>query len=103
MNRETSLPPQFNVGQRVLVDDRKSVGHCRTPAFVRGRVGVIAEVLGAFRNPEKLAYHRPGLPAQVLYAVRFRQHELWPAYEGTKTDELDIDIYANWLTPAAAI
>ncbi|MCB1510719.1 MAG: nitrile hydratase subunit beta [Hyphomicrobiaceae bacterium] len=100
MRRENSVPPLFKVGDRVRVDDRASIGHCRAPRFIRGQSGVVAEILGAFRNPEQLAYFRPGLPAQVLYTVRFRQKDLWPGYSGPDQDKLDIDIYAPWLLPA---
>lgn len=100
MRREAGAPPRFNVGDRVRVDDRASLGHCRTPQFIRGQTGVVTEILGAFRNPEQLAYYRPGLPALVLYTVRFRQKDLWPGYSGPERDQLDIDIYGPWLQPA---
>lgn len=100
MRGETSAPPKFKAGDRVRIDDRGSLGHCRTPHFVRGKTGVIAGVLGAFRNPEQLAYHRPGLPALPLYTVRLAQKDLWPDYAGPEADHLDIDIYQHWLQPA---
>ena len=100
MSKETAAPPRFKVGDQVRIDDRASLGHCRTPVFVRGKTGVVAEVLGAFRNPEQLAYHRPGLPAHPLYTVRLRQADLWEGYAGPANDHLDIDIYQPWLTPA---
>jgi nitrile hydratase len=52
---------------------------------------------GSFRNPEMLAYHKPGLPALPLYKVRFRQGELWGRYAGPASDELEVDIYEHWL------
>ncbi len=100
MSAATSLPPRFKAGDRVDVDDRDAVGHCRTPHYLRGQTGVVAEVHGAFRDPERLAYHKPGLPAQVLYKVRFRQAELWPSYDGPPDDQLEADIYEPWLKPA---
>ena len=100
MTRETATAPRVSVGDRVVVDDRASLGHCRTPSFVRGQTGQVAFVHGAFRDPERLAYHRPGLPALVLYKVRFRQSDLWPDYAGSKDDQLEVDIYDNWLRPA---
>lgn len=99
MKLETAAPMRFKVGDHVRIDDRASLGHCRTPSFVRGKTGVVVEVLGAFRYPEKLAYHRPGLPAQPLYTVRLRQNELWEDYAGPASDHLDIDIYQPWLEP----
>jgi nitrile hydratase subunit beta len=93
--------PAFQPGDAVQVDARASLGHCRTPWYLRGKIGVITEVQGQFRDPERLAYHRPGFPAQVLYKVRFEQHKLWPSYRGTAADQLEADIYEQWLLPAA--
>jgi nitrile hydratase len=90
---------RFKPGDRVLIDDRSAVGHCRTPRYLRGHIGEVTEIQGAFRDPELLAYHRPGLPARVLYKVRFQQHDLWPAYAGPPTDRLEADIYEHWLRP----
>lgn len=95
-----ALGPRFMVGERVLVDDRDALGHCRTPWYLRGKTGVICGEQGVFHDPERLAYHKPGLPAQRLYKVRFRQIELWPSYAGPDTDELEADIYEYWLEPA---
>jgi nitrile hydratase len=81
-------------GTRVRVADRPATGHCRTPFYLRGRSGIVDEVAGRFRNPEHLAYNRPGLPALTLYRVRFAH--LGP--DGAETpDEIVADIYAHWL------
>jgi nitrile hydratase subunit beta len=93
-------PGAFAPGDRVRIAARPVLGHCRTPWYLRGRAGVVAEVHGAFRNPESLAYHRPGLPAQVLYKVRFRQKDLWGSYAGPASDHLEADIYEHWLEPS---
>ncbi|MGI9424124.1 MAG: SH3-like domain-containing protein [Hyphomicrobiaceae bacterium] len=99
MSGMTAAAPRFKVGDRVVVDDRPSLGHCRTPTFVRGQSGHITAIQGAFRDPERLAYHRPGLPALVLYKVRFRQSDIWPGYTGQAGDQIELDIYDNWLRP----
>ena len=91
--------PRFKPGDKVRVDDRSAVGHCRTPLYLRGKRGVIAEVQGAFRDPERLAYHLSGLPAQVLYKVRFTQAEIWGRYDDSPRDQLEADIYEPWLEP----
>jgi Nitrile hydratase beta subunit, C-terminal len=94
------LPPRrFAPGDRVRVASRPVLGHCRTPWYVRGKPGVVASVHGAFRNPELLAYHRPGLPVQVLYKVRFEQRALWQRYAGPPGDHIEIDIFEHWLEP----
>jgi len=92
--------PRFSVGDTVRVDDRTAVGHCRAPWYLRGKTGIVSEIQGAFRDPERLAYHLSGLPAQVLYKVRFPQSHLWAAYGGPPSDNLEADIYENWLAPS---
>jgi nitrile hydratase subunit beta len=87
----------FGVGDLVRVDDRKAVGHCRAPWYLRGHTGEVVEVLGVFRDPEKLAYHKPGVPRISLFKVRFKQSQLWPAYTGSPRDVLEADLTANWL------
>jgi hypothetical protein len=93
------IAARFRPGEAVRVDSRPVEGHCRTPWYLRGKPGTIAAVQGAFRDPERLAYHRPGLPERVLYKVRFRQHDIWPAYDGPD-DHLEADVYEHWLRPA---
>lgn len=87
----------FATGQAVKVREAWPPGHIRTPAYIRGRSGAVVAVLGRYPNPEELAFHRPGLPAPMLYRVRFRQHELWPDYAGPARDTVDVEIYEHWL------
>lgn len=92
--------PRFSPGDKVRVAERPAVGHCRTPWYLRGKRGEIASIHGTFRDPERLAYHQPGLPAQVLYKVRFKQREIWGRYDGPQTDQLEADIFEYWLEPS---
>lgn len=96
-----NIAPRFEPGDTVEVHDRPAHGHCRAPWYLRGRRGAIAEVQGAFRDPERLAYHRPGLPALVLYKVRFAMADLWPGYGGPAHDHLEADLTEDWLRPAS--
>jgi nitrile hydratase len=91
---------RFAPGSRVAVRGSASPGHIRTPAYVRGRQGVVERVCGPFANPEELAYGRDGLPARPLYRVRFRQRDLWPGYHGSPSDCVEVEIYEHWLEPA---
>jgi nitrile hydratase subunit beta len=91
---------QFSPGQAVRVAERPTLGHCRTPWYLRGKTGVVASVQGIFRNPEQLAYHQPGLPKRVLYKVRFEQAAIWVGYRGPAGDHLEADIYEHWLEKA---
>jgi nitrile hydratase len=91
---------RFAVGDSVVVANRPAEGHCRTPRYLRGRQGTIASIQGAYHDPERLAYHKPGFPLQTLYKVRFQQTDLWPAYSGPADDHLEADIYDDWLEAA---
>lgn len=97
---EAAIAPRYAPGDRVVVRRAFPPGHIRTPWYIRGHVGVIERLCGAFPNPEELSYFRPGLPAQPLYRVRFKQHEVWPDYQGPRTDHIEIEIYQHWLDPA---
>jgi nitrile hydratase subunit beta len=92
--------PHFRPGARVAVRFAAPPGHIRTPWYIRGKAGEIERLCGAFPNPEELAYNRPGLPAEPLYRVRFRQREIWPDYAGAAEDTIEVEIYQHWLEPA---
>jgi nitrile hydratase len=51
-------------------------------------------VLGAYPNPEDLAFARPA-EKRPLYHVRFRKGTIWP--EAKPDDELLIEIFEHWL------
>lgn len=89
---------RFKVGDTVSVDRRKSLGHCRTPIYVRGKTGVVSKVQGLFHDPASLAYHRPGLPEKVWYKVRFRQTDIWRKYTGDPGDHIEVDVQEDWLS-----
>ena len=84
------------MAERVRVKSMMPPGHVRTPAYLRGKDGVIERALGPFGNPEQLAY---GLPAgeKPLYRVRFTMAEVWGDKAECPTDTLDAEIYDHWL------
>jgi len=91
------LTQPFGIGDRVRVRDVGAIGHNRTPRYVRGKVGFIERCCGAFPNPEALAYGGDGLPKKHLFRVRFLQKDIWPNYEGTRRDAVEVEIYEHWL------
>jgi hypothetical protein len=93
------MTARFATGERVSVRLGESIGHLRTPGYVRGRVGVVERVCGPFPNPEELAYGRDGLPARPLYRVRFRRADLWPD-DRPSEDCVEVEVYEHWLEPA---
>ena len=94
------VPARFKPGDRVRVLKAYPVGHIRTPYYIRGQVGEIERLCGAFANPEELAQMRDGLPALPLYRVRFLQKEVWPDYQGSPRDVVEVEIFQHWLEAA---
>ena len=92
-----TVPVRYQVGERVRVRHDVSGGHLRTPHYCRGHTGVIERVCGSFPNPEELAFGHSGLPSLPLYRVRFRSRELWPDYQESENDMIEIEIFQHWL------
>lgn len=91
----------YSVGDNVLVRRAYPPGHVRAPFFIRGKTGVVDQVVGRYKNPEELAYGRMDADQLTLYRVKFSQSHVWKDYEGAVKDSLIIDIYENWLDPTA--
>jgi nitrile hydratase len=86
------------VGDPVRVDVREHDGHVRTPRYIRGKRGVVAEVCGPHPDPEKLGIGLLGVPFRMLYRVSFPQRDVWAAdYRGSHADRLFVDLYEHWL------
>jgi nitrile hydratase len=87
----------FSPGEAVKVrndwPEARGPAHIRTPHYLRGRRGEIVRRLGAFPNPENLAFRRPAEPRD-LYHVRFALPDLWPE---AGRDELIVELYEHWL------
>jgi nitrile hydratase subunit beta len=86
---DTAAPARFAPGHRVRVRTAFPTTHCRTPFYLRGREGEVLSFAGRFHDPEKLAYHKPGLPERALYRVRFAH--------AASADEIVADLYEHWL------
>jgi nitrile hydratase len=88
----------FAPGDMVRVRDdwpeARGRAHIRTPHYVRGRSGVVHCYLGAFPNPEDLAFGRAACVLE-LYHVRFDLPALWG--EAREGDDLLVELFAPWL------
>ena len=89
----------YRPGDHVRVLPSAKPGHVRTPGYLRGKAGWVDSVIGAFPNPEDLAYGLSGRPQRQLYKVGFRQADLWDDYGGRAEDLLYADVYEHWLEP----
>jgi len=91
----------FAPGTAVRVKDdwpeSRGPAHIRTPHYLRGERGRVVRRLGAFANPEDLAFGRPA-ERRSLYHVAFDQPPVWQ--EGRPGDELLVEIFEHWLEPA---
>jgi nitrile hydratase len=91
----------FAPGARVRVRDdwpeARGPVHIRTPHYLRGRSGTVVRALGAFPNPEDLAFARPA-GMRLLYHVAFPQDALWP--DGHHGDTVMVEVYEHWLESA---
>lgn len=93
------MTARFARGESVRIREDYPQGHIRTPFYIRGKQGTVADIIGAFGNPESYAVFGDGKPEQTLYRIRFRQKETWPDYRGQDSDSLDVEIYEHWLEP----
>jgi hypothetical protein len=87
----------FSPGQTVRISARAHEGHHRTPAYLKGRTGVVERVHGAFTNPETRAHGADGLPRRTLYQVGFDHGDLWPQDATARDDRLYADVFEHWL------
>ena len=89
--------PKFGLDEEIIISKRGSQGHCRTPAYIRGKAGRIERYCGNFRNPEQLAENIKDADIIPLYRCVFNQHDIWNNYNGPKTDTLEIEIFEHWI------
>ncbi len=82
----------------VRVKDRWPPGHARTPAYLRGKCGIVERSCGMFNNPEQNAY-RLKPDGRELLRVRFTMAEVWGDAAENPDDILEAEIYEHWLTP----
>ena len=91
----------FQPGQPVRVKrdfpELRGPCHIRTPHYIRGRKGTVVRPLGAFANPEDLAFARPA-PKRNLYHVLFEQEPIW--HEGRAGDTVMVEVFEHWLEEA---
>ena len=78
--------------------ETRGPAHIRTPHYLRGRRGTVVRRLGAFPNPEDLAFARPAAGRRCT-TWRSTSRAIW--HEGRAGDELLVEIYEHWLEPLA--
>lgn len=89
-------PFRFGKGDGVRTNAHAHNGHTRLPAYVRGHVGEVVEVRGAFVFPDDSAAGTER--AEPLYTVAFKASDLWPG-EGLG-HLVHLDLWESYLEPA---
>ena len=93
-------PAKFKAGDRVKVRELPAMFYTRTPEYVRGAEGVIADVSYESPAPEDETWGREDVKPEWFYIVRFNQADLWDSYAGPKNDTLQTEIPERWLQAA---
>ena len=91
-----AFPPGAAVRVRDDWPETRGPVHIRTPHYLRGVPGKVVRSLGAYPNPEDLAFARPAATIP-LYHVAFDPAAVWP--DAASADELLVEIYEHWLEP----
>jgi nitrile hydratase subunit beta len=86
---------RFRVGNSVQVQDANPVGNPRTPAYIRGKRGIVTMLHGRIPNPLD---HRGLYPP--LYSVLFLISEV---FGSSSRDTLSVDLHEDWLAPAGDV
>ena len=94
------MDTKYKINDEVIVDSRSSTGHCRTPAYIRGKKGIIERICGRFPNPEEIALCKKNPKIVTLYRCRFKQMDVWVNYSGKDSDTIELEIYEHWLNDA---
>jgi hypothetical protein len=84
---------RFGAGALVRARCSDPDGHTRVPRYVRGHVGEVVGVRGAWPLPDLVVrgVRRP----EPVYAVRFAAAELW----GSGSHSVIIDLWESYLEP----
>jgi nitrile hydratase subunit beta len=93
--------PLFAVGDRIRVFVRFPVGHYRVPNYIRGKLGMVEQVIEPRAvNNEEEGYGRNAGSAGFYYRVAIPLTLLWTDYAGSPKDGLRIEIFETWLERA---
>ena len=98
VSRDISEPPRFALGDDVVVQRRRALGHTRAPDYVQGCRGRVRDHYGAHVYPDANSKDEP--LAHHLYSVEFSSHELWG--EDAGPFEVLIDLWEPYLAPSNA-
>jgi hypothetical protein len=92
---------QFSVGDRLRVLLRSPLGHYRVPAYLRGKIGRVVDIIEPrFVDNEAEGFGRNAGIRGYYYLLAFFMSDVWSQYRGPARDELRIEVFQNWLINA---
>jgi len=93
--------PIFQAGDRIRVLEREPIGHYRVPTYLRGKRGVVDQVIrpAAVDNEEE-GFGRNAGSKLHYYRIAIPLTEIWPDYTGAARDGLYIEVFETWLEKA---
>jgi len=97
-NRNVTVSPRFQLGQRVRTRNMHPLGHTRLPRYARGKFGTINRDHGVYVFPDTNAQFLGEKP-QHVYSVRFSARELW-GEQAKPQDVVYIDVWDDYLESA---
>jgi hypothetical protein len=98
----TGVRARFALGDRVSVREGSAKEDGGTPAYVRGKSGIVEEVGEAFPDTEKLiANGGVTTPLRQIYRMRFAAREVGPDSPGAPGDTLSLRISEDQLEPSS--
>ncbi len=90
--------PLFAAGEQVRISVRFPVGHYRVPIYIRGKLGVIEQVIAPRAvNNEEEGFGRNAGSTGFYYRIAIPLTSLWPDYVGAPEDGLRIEVFETWL------
>ncbi len=96
---QVEVPPNFQVGDRVMVKNEHPRGRTRRPRYFRGRQGQVERDRGVWPFPDTVALGLGDKP-QHCYLVRFAATELWGSRANPK-DRVYADLFEDYLEEAS--
>ena len=86
----------FSVDDYIEVENHPMHKHHRVPKYLKGKIGRITAILGAYANPEELTFFDAKGRDVPVYRVCFSHAHLWG---GKQEDEVIADLMETWIVP----
>jgi len=93
--RAAPAPARFKIGDHVRTKNLHPRTHTRLPRYVRGHIGIVERLQGAYVFPDSVITGK-GEDPQWLYTVRFESQELWGA-DADPTVKISVEAFEPYL------